>query len=516
VPDNLDTLPFKIGDILTNYTGVEVEVYARASGGFGCVAFGPDRLSRGRWRALKTIRPEVLQRGEHIREMFIREGLTWMGVWPHVNIVTAQFVTQINGLPFLVLDYADQGSLRRHLRPNLSIERAFIWAQHIAAGMAHLHKPAPDLLRPDPIIHRDLKPDNILLRDLGDSIPSAQITDFGLAKTQAAVAQAEAMVEGDEELEEGTALDNTRSQRYRTERGSALGTPAYMAPEQWADAASAGPAADVYAFGLILGELLTGQHPILPLNERHTKEEWLVAHLSGQHRPLPTVFPIPLHNLYAAMLARRPEQRPTMAAIFTQLQATARQLQLPIYEVPDFVLPTTENQRIFWMGWSDAYDTFGLYPEALVRSDKAYALAPQHPNVLSGRADILAHLGRSEEALAMYSASLAVRPLDDHLGRKIVLHQQAVLLRRVDRFSEAEATYAAALREMPEDASSWFDRAINAIYWGRQELRNGNASEARRLSQLGLTYLQQSQTLGYYNPQMADVKRLLQQVAELE
>jgi serine/threonine protein kinase len=478
--DSPSSLPFGVGDILTDYAGVSVQVRAVAEGGFGLVAFGPDvGLSRGRWLALKTVRPEVLRRSPQVRDLFIREALTWVGVWPHANIVTAQFVTEINGLPFLVLDYAEQGALRRHMRPGLPVELAFTWAQHIAAGMAHLHTPDPIHLRPDPIIHRDLKPDNILLRDLGDSIPSAQITDFGLAKTQAAVAQAEAMVEGDEELEEGTALDNTRSQRYRTERGSALGTPAYMAPEQWADAASAGPAADVYAFGLILGELLIGQHPLLALDQRHSKAAWRQAHLAGARQPLPVVFPLPLHHLYSALLLPDPTQRPTMTETFAELQATARRLNLPIYTVPEIDPPTAENQRIFWQSWANAYDRFDMHAEALLRNDRAFALAPQNPSILANRATILAQLGRIAESLALFAGALRALPPDDHHSRMVIWHQQGLLFNNLKRYAEADVAYAAALREMPSAADTWYNRAVNFRLWGEQEIATGDEQHAR-------------------------------------
>jgi serine/threonine protein kinase len=468
-------LPFKVGDILTDYASVEIVVRDIATGGFGIVAFGPNQENRGQWAALKMIKPEVLRRGKHIRELFIREGLTWRGVWPHANVMQAQFVTEINGLPCLVLDYAAQGALRRHMYRDLPVDLAFTWAQHIAAGMAHLHTPDPEHLRLDPIIHRDLKPENILID--GDGF--ACITDFGLAKTQAAVAQVEALGAEYEAAEEETAQDNTRSQQYHTRRGVSMGTPAYMAPEQWADAATAGPAADVYAFGLILGELLGGQHPILPLNERHTQEEWRAAHLSGQHRPLPTVFPLPLQNLYGAMLALDPAQRPIMAEVFSRLQATSRGLRLSVYDVPAAFPPTVENRAVFWIGWSNAYDRFGLYAEALVRSDQAYALLPHEAPVLSGRADILAHLGRPEEALAMYVDALASLPTDSHQRRNIVLNQQGNLLATMHRCAEADAAYAAALQESPGAADTWYNRAVNLRQWGEQAKSDGDVQQAR-------------------------------------
>lgn len=180
---------------------------------------------------------------------------------------------------------------------------------------------------------------------------------------------------------------------------------------------------------------------------------------------------------------------------------------------PEAVPPTIENQRIFWLGWDGAYYRFGMYTEALTRNDRAYALAPQHPMVLAHRGDILKGLGRTEEALQMYAASLAARTPEDHQGRNIVLHQRGVLLKQSQRHAEAEASYEAALLEMPTAADTWYARAINAFDWGRQELQKGNASEAQRLGQLGLTCLQRAQEMKYDNPQMASLMADLRRLA---
>lgn len=144
----------------------------------------------------------------------------------HENIVQIFDVGQHEGQLYFFMEFAEGGSLAAHLRGTpWPAQKAAALVLALARGLEHAHQRG--------IIHRDLKPGNVFLS--ADGTP--KIGDFGLAK----------WLHGQEKL---------------TQSGAILGTPAYMAPEQAAGSAQqVGPAADIYALGLILYELVCGTSP---------------------------------------------------------------------------------------------------------------------------------------------------------------------------------------------------------------------------------------------------------------
>ena len=493
-------------------------------GGFGVIAFGPNRLDNDEMTVYKTLRRELLE-DPQTRASFVRECLLWMGLWGHPNVAEATALTEmgdaIDQRPFLALAYAERGSLRDLLRAvarnqpggRLPLDIALHLAQQIAAGLTYLHEPDPAYLRDKPTVHRDLKPENVLLMGGGRAV----ITDFGLAKaveeSPTAVAlllsyygaaqpgqrAEEAILVGGEEI--------TRTAALHTAAGVALGTAPYMAPEQWVDARFAGTPADIYALGIMLSEIIAGRHALLDLEQPHTLADWKRAHQDPHPRPLREVVPdVPevVEALYRRCLARDAEDRPSAAETLALLQAGARMAGQEAYVPRELIAHTPYNELAHWHMWSIAYESFDLYDDALACNDRALPIARQlHaergdllPAALLERGTILKKMGlrsrmagnnaeadeqdrQTEEA---YQESLVTHPPattpEGRRGRASVWHQIGVFNNERQRFAYSDDAYGRALALWPDKANTYFNRAKNQWEWGLTDGRAGHRDSA--------------------------------------
>jgi len=200
----------------------------------------------------------------------------------HPHVVPLLTAGDADGLPYFTMPLVEGESLRARItrQGELPLSEAIRLLREIASALSYAHEHG--------IVHRDIKPDNVLLSGGG-----AMITDFGVAKAISASSNAEG----------GTA----------TSMGVALGTPAYMSPEQ----ASADPGvdhrADIYAFGVLAYELLTGQPPFVG----RSPQGLLAAHVTDTPEPVTrrrATIPPALGALVMRCLEKRAADRPQRAA----------------------------------------------------------------------------------------------------------------------------------------------------------------------------------------------------------
>src|SRR5262245_16695524 len=167
-----------------------------------------------------------------LRERFRREASTWLQLDYHPHIVQAHSYLPRSDAPMLILEYVDGPSVDLMLRAEkrLCPAQVLSYARQFCLAMQHAHaRVIPE--RGVGVLHRDIKPGNLLLTRTNQ----IKVTDFGLAKIQ-----------GDANL---------------TSEGQFLGTVAYSPPEQLRGAGDVSKASDVYSFGAVMYQMLTGRQP---------------------------------------------------------------------------------------------------------------------------------------------------------------------------------------------------------------------------------------------------------------
>ncbi|MCH9687422.1 MAG: protein kinase [Deltaproteobacteria bacterium] len=216
------------GDVIEHYTVVEV----LGQGAMGIVVRARDTVL-GRDVALKLL---VHSRSEDARRRLVREAQA-MAQLSHPNVVTVHAVGRHEHGVYLAMELVPGRTLQQWCdareRPWSAVVQQFL---HAGEGLSAAHEVG--------LVHRDFKPDNVLVRSDG----RVMVTDFGLA----GVADGTCNSYDDASLELGTNLTHT---------GAMMGTPRFMAPEQYRDSRDVGAAADQFSFAVALYAALYGSYP---------------------------------------------------------------------------------------------------------------------------------------------------------------------------------------------------------------------------------------------------------------
>ena len=237
--------------------------------------------------AIKVLPPELAFNAD-VRERFLREAQTSAQL-AHPGIVPIYTVDEAEQLVFFVMALVDGETLGERLlrERRLPVEQVRRILTDVADALAYAHAHG--------VVHRDIKPDNIMLeRATGRAV----VTDFGIARAAA----------GDSRL---------------TVTGVAIGTPAYMSPEQALGEREVDGRSDIYSLGVIAYQMLAGEPPFKASNT----PAMLVKHVSETPRPLEQLrpdAPRSMVNAIARALAKRPEDRWPDAGAFRDALSGAR------------------------------------------------------------------------------------------------------------------------------------------------------------------------------------------------
>src|SRR5688572_5670485 len=278
-----DALGAHVASVLAPHYEVDSEI---GRGGMGIVYVAKDvRLKRN--VAIKLLPPELAFRAD-IRSRFLREAETAAGL-SHPNIVPIYNVEERDNLVFFIMAFVPGDNLGTRLLKTGAMEPAEVRRilREVADALSYAHGRK--------VVHRDIKPDNILLdSDTG----RAMVTDFGIAR---------AVIEGS-----GSKLTAT---------GMALGTPAYMSPEQAAGDSNIDGRTDLYSLGVVAYQMLCGE---LPFDAPNTPA-MLVKHLSEMPRPISDRcrgVPPDLARAVMLMLEKSPDARfPSAGALAIALES---------------------------------------------------------------------------------------------------------------------------------------------------------------------------------------------------
>jgi serine/threonine protein kinase len=410
----------------------------------------------------------------------------------HPHIVQIYDVGEHDGLPFLALEFVPGGSLDRKLRRELPAPGAAArLLEPLARAMAYAHSQG--------IVHRDLKPANILLSSTfqvqGSTLESPsgnvqpetlnfelKITDFGLAKGVADADEA-------------------------TRTGAVLGTPSYMAPEQAAGLGKyAGPAADVYALGATLYELLTGRPPFQGPSALD------ILRQVRSHEPMPPTqvqpgVPRDLETVCLKALAKEPGRRYAGAA------ELADDLRRFLDGEPIRARPVGAPERLWRWGKRNPRVAAltgtvavllavvalvaGAAAVALSRQNRALRAAQDREQDKARAAQEYAAAAREQAELAQQSLNYLITSIGPQLRERGLAHLQLELIRAT------EAHLKQVLRTNPA-AARLNERSLATVYLQHGDLFRmlGAADPARQQAV-------EAEAERYYDQARAALERLL-------
>ena len=440
------SLRYRKGD----YIGEHYFVYDALAGGMGEVYLCLDLKDDSDIIpiALKTFRAQT---GQDLQSQFYNEVLNWIALEAHSNIVQCYTLLSLDQVQFMLLEWVHNESkkgtsLEEWLQYGpISVELVVKFASDIVAGLQYINTKVPGL------VHRDLKPSNILI----DDSLTAKITDFGLA---AVIAKSDWPDETN---------SNTILLKQSTRIGNIVGTPLYMAPEQWTNNTFIDHRTDMYAVGCILYEMLMGEY----LFDGYTIEELRKKHVSARIPRLPWHVPFALKKIIRRCLAKRPEDRyPDFSTLSDHLAILNRALtgELPVKAAIDPFTSTNYIARgIAYTELDKPQLAFDDYTQAIELSPKRHQAYINRGNIYLDRGeyqDALKDFGKAHErapenAIPWHNMAVCYR-LTDELEKALIYDNHAI--QRDPQFTEAYIglglTYQS--QEKIEEAFQFYNQAV--------------------------------------------------------
>jgi serine/threonine protein kinase len=388
--------------------------------------------------ALKTLRDRFLEDRE-TREQFRKEAKLWVDLEHHPYVVSAHFIEELAGRLYIGMEYVepnDEGmnSLEGYLAqkpPDLA--QALRWGVQFCHGMEYA---ASKGIR----CHRDIKPANLMISRDG----TLKITDFGFADV---IDRSRVRAIG----------DGFVRRRRHTEGPSGFGTPNYMPPEQFLNAAYCDARSDIYSAGVVLYQMAShGRVPFVPDRQARKPGDgppslWAEMHWLHTHAPVPHLAS-PLYPIILKCLQKEPAAR---YQTFRELRADLEPLLRKSGD--EVVVPERTRELEVWELYNKAFSlsSLGHYEEAIAAYDRVLAIDRDHSDAWNNRGVCCSKIGRLEDALTCYS--YAVRTQRHNAS---AWSNRGNVLSALGRYAEALVSLNRAVSIDSLNEGAWLNKAM--------------------------------------------------------
>lgn len=445
----------KVGDVFDNRYKIK-EIH---KGGMGVVYIVRDNTTMNLY-ALKTFQDRFLW-NESIRNMFNREAEVWIRLGAHNNIVQAIQLKTFDGKPYVFLEYIDGTDLDALLKSGqLYVEQIIDYAMQFCNGMAYAFRTLG-------IVHQDIKPSNCMLTKQG----VLKITDFGLVKVftdsqpteviqslPSADMAASGVKTGFHLQRKVNKSSHSLVQSATTEstQNQIVGTLPYMAPEQFTGEWPVSTATDIYSFGTMLYEMLTGAPPF----GKDDAEQCIIGHI--ERVPVEPIKLRPeiatsLNQLVMRCLKKDPTERyEDFAELLNELNKIYEELFQSSYNFELSVEPGVETlESLLYKG--EAFMVLSKYKEAIVTLGEALKSYPTSIQLFCSLAECFRRIGRIDEAMAYLKHALKIDPENADVYYKLGL----LYFSKKD-LQRAHENFQSAAELNPNDAEVWLK--LGAIF----------------------------------------------------